>query len=333
MPFSVFQPLQTMVDAFEEVLLFFHDSVGLSWGFSIIALTVVVRALLVPLAIKQAKSMRGMQLIAPEIRALQAKYKDDRQRLNQEMMEMYKRHQVNPFGSCLPLIAQMPVFISLFYLLREDLKTDICGPAIPEGASLVDVECDRVMPGSADFFFIPDLTAAATGGVLVALITMYIGSQLLSSLLMMNVTADKTQRYIILALPFVFTVFILNFPAGLIVYWITTNLWTVGQQYVIRKTIAPPVKPLPGEEAPGLGALFRQAMGKEEPAPAAAGNGGSARRGTKASQEKGSTVAVAASAGTGDGEEPAGPSGAGSRRVGPPPPSPRKKKRKTGRRR
>ena len=218
MPFSVFQPLQTLVDAFEEVLLFFHGSVGLSWGFSIIALTVVVRALHVPLAIKQAKSMRGMQLIAPEIKALQEKYKGDKQRLNQEMMEMYKRHQVNPFGSCLPLIAQMPVFISLFYLLREDLKTDICGPSIPAGANLVDVECGKVAPGSADFFFIPDLTAAATGGVLVALILMYIGSQLLSSLLMMNVTADKTQRYIMLALPFVFTVFILNFPAGLIVY-------------------------------------------------------------------------------------------------------------------
>ena len=329
MPFSVFQPLQTMVDAFEEVLLFFYESVGLSWGFSIIALTVVVRALLVPLAIKQAKSMRGMQLIAPEMKALQEKYKDDRQRLNQEMMEMYKRHQVNPFGSCLPLIAQMPVFISLFYLLREDLKTDICGPAIPQGASLVDVECDKVMPGSADFFFIPDLTAAATGGVLVALILMYIGSQLLSSLLMMNVTADKTQRYIMLALPFVFTVFILNFPAGLIVYWITTNLWTVGQQYVIRKTIAPPVKPLPGQETQGLGALFRQALGKDEPAPAAAGNGGSSRRGGKAAE--GSTVAVGAS--SDGGERASGSSGAGSRRAGPPPQSPRKKKRKTGRRR
>ena len=329
MPFSVFQPLQTMVDAFEEVLLFFHDTVGIGWGFSIIALTVVVRALLVPLAVKQAKSMRGMQLIAPEIKALQEKYKDDRQRLNQEMMEMYKKNQVNPFGSCLPLLAQMPVFISLFYLLREDLKTDICGPAIPEGANLVDVECDRVMPGSADFFFIPDLTAAATGGVLAVLILMYIGSQLLSSLLMMNVTADKTQRYIMLALPFVFTVFILNFPAGLIVYWITTNLWTVGQQYIIRKTIAPPVKPLPGQEQ-GLGALFRQAMGKDEPAPAPAGNGGTTRRGGKA--EAGSTVAVGAPS-DGGAERATGSSGAGSRRAGPPPQSPRKKKRKTGRRR
>ena len=329
MPFSVFQPLQTLVDAFEQVLLFFHGSVGLSWGVSIIALTVVVRALLVPLAIKQAKSMRGMQLIAPEMKALQEKYKDDRQRLNQEMMEMYKRHQVNPFGSCLPLIAQMPVFISLFYLLREDLKTDICGPAIPQGARLVDVECDKVLPGSADFFFIPDLTAAATGGVLVALILMYIGSQLLSSLLMMNVTADKTQRYIMLALPFVFTVFILNFPAGLIVYWITTNLWTVGQQYIIRKTIAPPVKPLPGQETQGLGALFRQALGKEEPAPATTGNGGTSRRAGKTAE--GSTVAVGAS--SDGGERASGSSGAGSRRAGPPPQSPRKKKRKTGRRR
>jgi len=332
MPFSVFQPLQTMVDLFEEVLLFFHGSVGLSWGFSIIALTVVVRALLVPLAIKQAKSMRGMQLIAPEIKALQAKYKDDKQRLNQEMMEMYKKNQVNPFGSCLPLLAQMPVFISLFYLLREDLKTDICGPSIPEGANLVDVECGRVSPGSAEFFFIPDLTAAATGGVLVALILMYIGSQLLSSLLMMNVTADKTQRYIMLALPFVFTVFILNFPAGLIVYWITTNLWTVGQQYIIRKTIAPPVKPLPGQENQGLGALIRQAMGKEEPEVATANGGSTARKasGAKATGGDSGAVAVGAKASR-DGAT--GSSGAGSRRAGPPPQSPRKKKRKTGRRR
>jgi YidC/Oxa1 family membrane protein insertase len=327
-----------MVDAFEEVLLFFHDTVGLGWGFSIIALTVVVRALLVPLAVKQAKSMRGMQLIAPEIKALQEKYKDDRQRLNQEMMEMYKKNQVNPFGSCLPLIAQMPVFISLFYLLREDLKADICGPVgapgrIPADASLVDVECDRVLPGSADFFFIPDLTAAASGGVLVALILMYIGSQLLSSLLMMNVTADKTQRYIMLALPFVFTVFILNFPAGLIVYWITTNLWTVGQQYIIRKTVAPPVKPLPGAENQGLGALLRQAMGKEDPAPAATtGNGAKARRGQKAAGPDDATVPVGASTASGE-DGASGPSGAGSRRAGPPPPSPRKKKRKTGRRR
>ena len=332
MPFSVFQPLQTLVDLFEEVLLFFHGTVGLSWGFSIIALTVAVRILLVPLAIKQAKSMRGMQLIAPELKALQTKYKDDKQRLNQEMMEMYKKHQVNPFGSCLPLLAQMPVFISLFYLLREDLKTDICGSSIPEGANLVDVECGRVSPGSAEFFFIPDLTAAATGGVLVALIVMYIGSQLLSSLLMMNVTADKTQRYIMLALPFVFTFFILNFPAGLIVYWITTNLWTVGQQYTIRKTIAPPVKPLPGQETQGLGALFRQAMGREEPEPATTNGGGSPAKsgGRRAAGDDASAVSVGAKAGS-DGAS--GPSGAGSRRAGPPPASPRKKKRKTGRRR
>ena len=109
------------------MLVFFHDSVGLSWGMSIIALTVAVRTVLLPLTIKQFKSMRGSSMLAPEMKALQEKYKDDKQRLQQEMMKFYQENKVNPFGSCLPLVLQMPVFIALFYMLREDLKIDICG--------------------------------------------------------------------------------------------------------------------------------------------------------------------------------------------------------------
>ena len=119
--------LQPLIDVFEEVLVFFHDYVGLSWGSSIVALTITIRALLLPLTLKQVKSMRGLQLIAPEMKKLQEKYKDDRQRLNQEMMKLYSEHKVNPFASCLPLLAQLPVFISLFYLLQDDLRFEICG--------------------------------------------------------------------------------------------------------------------------------------------------------------------------------------------------------------
>src|SRR4051812_14239415 len=177
--------VQPLIDVLDSVLVFFHDHVGLSWGFSIIALTLVVRAVLVPLTLKQFKSMQAMQRLAPEIKQLQAKYKDDKQRLNQEMMKFYQENKVNPFGSCLPLLLQMPVFISLFYMLRKDLKIDICGPesqiqavAVQMHTTITHVGCNEVVPGSAKFGFIPDLTAPATGWVLILLLAMYIGSQL-----------------------------------------------------------------------------------------------------------------------------------------------------------
>lgn len=259
---NIFQPL---IDVFEQVLLFFHDNAGFGWGMSIIAMTIFIRTLMLPLTIKQFRSMQALQQLAPQIKAIQQKYKDDKQRQNQEMMRFYQENKVNPFGSCLPLILQIPVFISLFYMLRKDLKFDICGPedellayVEQSGKSLTDTYCDAVIPGSAEFLFIPDLTAPATGGVLVTLLVLYVVSQLLSSLLM-AVTADKNQRIIMLALPFVFILFILQFPAGLLVYWITTNLWTVGQQYFIRRSTGqlPPWlggEPTPVAAAAGLAA-------------------------------------------------------------------------------
>jgi YidC/Oxa1 family membrane protein insertase len=245
MPFVLANIFQPLIDVFEEVLIFFHDQTGFGWGVAIIMLTVVVRALLLPLTIKQFKSMRSMQILAPEIKKLQLKYGDDKQRLNQEMMKFYSENKVNPFGSCLPLVAQLPVFLSLFYMLRKDLKIDICGPALREagkaaGNALSKTSCSDVASSGAEkVLFIPDLTDVATGGVLAALIVMYVGSQLVSSLLM-SVTADRNQRMIMVALPFVFVIFILNFPAGLIVYWITTNVWTIGQQAIVRRTLGPP---------------------------------------------------------------------------------------------
>jgi YidC/Oxa1 family membrane protein insertase len=243
--------VQPLIDVFDSVLVFFHDTVGFSWGFSIIALTVVVRAALIPLTLKQFRSMQALQRLAPEIKELQAKYKDDRQRLNQEMMKFYQENKVNPFGSCLPLVLQLPVFFSLFYMLRKDLKIDICGPeahivavAAEHGKTLTTIGCDQVDPGSASFLFINDLTYKATGATLAVLLVLYVGSQLLSSVLM-SVTADRNQRFIMIALPFVFVPFIQSFPAGLIVYWITTNFWTVGQQYVIRRTAGLPVRGAP----------------------------------------------------------------------------------------
>jgi YidC/Oxa1 family membrane protein insertase len=172
-------------------------------------------------------------------------------------------------------------------MLQADLREDICGQtAEPCG------------PGPASFFFIPDLTDKATGGVLITLIVLYIGSQLLSTLLM-STTTDRTQRMIFLALPFFFVIFIINFPAGLLVYWITTNLWTIVQQAIIRKRLGP-MRP-PGQEGGmGLGELLRGGGASTAPAPAAAGS---------------------------DGNPPKG------RPSGPPPAPPRRKKKRSGRRR
>jgi YidC/Oxa1 family membrane protein insertase len=302
---NIFQPL---IDVFESLLVFIHDNIGGSWGLSIIGLTVVVRAVLVPLTLKQFRSMQSLQRLAPQMKELQAKYKDDRQRLNQEMMKLYQENKVNPFGSCLPLLLQMPVFLALFYLLREDLKLDICGDALraagkASGKALEETACGDpgIAPDSAKFAFIPDLTEKATGSVLIALILLYIGSQLASSLLM-SVTADRNQRMLMIGLPFIFTIFIIQFPAGLIVYWITTNLWTVGQQYIVRRTVGP-LRPPEVKGAPATAAAV------------ASGGGGRGGGG-----------------GSGGGAPKSG-GGAPKSGGGKPPPPPRKKKKRSGRRR
>jgi YidC/Oxa1 family membrane protein insertase len=153
--------------------------------------------------------------------------------MQQEMMRFYKENKVNPFASCLPLLAQLPVFITLFYVLRHELPPDMNCPAAGHCAA-----------HGAEFLFIHDLTGKATGGELIALLILYVGTQLVSGMVM-SVTADKSQRTMMFLLPLVFVPFILNFPAGLILYWITTNFWTIGQSFVIQRIIPPPVAATP----------------------------------------------------------------------------------------
>src|SRR5437870_7921273 len=127
---DAFSPL---IRLFESIMVFIHDNVvGGSWGLAIVGLTVVIRAVLVPLTFKQLKSMQEMQRLAPQIQALKEKYKDDKQRQQQEIMNFYREHKINPLASCLPLLLQLPVFISLFYMLRSDLKKHICGRQLIE---------------------------------------------------------------------------------------------------------------------------------------------------------------------------------------------------------
>src|SRR5215217_1766433 len=224
-PSPIANVLQPLIDVCQAVLEFWHDLIGdfpNSWGFAIILLTFSVRLFILPLTFKGVKSMQRLQQLQPEIKKIQERYKDDRQRMNQEVMAFYQEQKVNPLGSCLPLVLQIPFFISLFYLLRSSsFKADIADN-----------------PG---FLAIDNLAEKVTGDpvLLGALIVLYVGTQLGASAVT-AFSADPTQRRIMFALPFVFTVFIINFPAGLIVYWITTNVWTIGQQLLVKKLYPKP---------------------------------------------------------------------------------------------
>jgi YidC/Oxa1 family membrane protein insertase len=321
---NIFQPL---ISVFEAVLKFFHNSIGVPWGWSIVLLTVVIRALLLPLTIKQFHSMQRMQKLAPVIKEMQKKYKDDKQRQQQEMMKLYKEHQVNPFSSCLPLVAQLPVFISLFYMLRADLRINICPKVQPHhivnGHSVIDTAHTHVCGphNGAGFLFINDLTNTAKGATLVVLIILYVGTQLGSSLMMSSPTMDKTQRQIMLFLPLLFVLFIINFPAGVLVYWITTNAWTIAQQYFVKRRLGHMGPPLPaGPSADGGGpGPPRGPSGPNGDTDSGGGGLGALLRGRPKSDEKAKERETV---------------GAGSRRrTSAPPPSPRKKKKRSGRRR
>jgi YidC/Oxa1 family membrane protein insertase len=303
--FFASNPLQPLIDFFEAILVFFHDTVGFGWGLAIIAMTVLVRACLLPLTLKQFHGMQRLAKVQPEIKRLQEKYKHDRERLNQEMMRFYRENKVNPFASCLPLIAQLPVFFALFYMLREDLRFDIC----PEVQTAAGAPPANPVPcgegGDAGFLFIPDLTNKATGWVLAVLIVLYVGSQLFSTLLM-STTTDRNQKMIMLALPFVFVIFVIQFPAGLLVYWITTNLWTIVQQAIVRKRLGPLRPP---ETA--MAAVAQAAADEKE-------------RDREPEKRKAKDRELVSSSGR---------SQAQGRPAGPPPAPPRKKKKRSGRRR
>jgi YidC/Oxa1 family membrane protein insertase len=256
--------------------------------------------------------MQKLAHLQPELKKLQERYKGDKERMNQEMMKFYRENKVNPFASCLPMVAQFPVFISLYYMLRTDLRRDICPKINGAGTPNFDTPIPCGSTPDSSFLFIHDLTDKATGSTLVILIVLYVASQLFSTLLM-STTTDKTQRYIFLALPFVFVTFVIQFPAGLLVYWITTNLWTVVQQLIIKKRLGPLRPPTPeGEKPPSLFDSFRTAT-------AGAGAGTGEGKGTVSTKVKGPTKP--------SGNEPKG------RPAGPPPSSPRKKKKRSGRRR
>ena len=228
-PANILQPL---IDAADAVITFLHDDVGLTWGLAIVGLTFITRLVILPLSLKQIRSMRHLQQHAPELKALQEKYKGDKERLQREMMAFYKENQINPLASCWPLLLQLPVFLALYQLLNsDDFKDEVLADP-PEG-----------------FLFIPNLTENATGVELVILIVLFIGTQMGAGLVMSSRVQDRNQRLIMFGLPFLFAPFVATFPAGLAVYWISTNIWTLGQQWVVMTFWPPPNVPTQEEVA------------------------------------------------------------------------------------
>ena len=300
--FIAFNPIQPITDACEWVLKFWHDLIDEndnldgSWGIAIILMTFTVRLAILPLTFRGVKSMQRLQTLQPAIKQIQERYKDDKQRMNQEVMAFYQREKVNPLGSCFPLLLQIPFFISLFYLLRSpEFKADIAD--------------------NPSFLAIPNLAEKVTEPWLLGvLIVLYVGTQLAASAVT-AMSADPTQRRIMFALPFVFVIFIVNFQAGLILYWITTNVWTIGQQLMVKKLYPKPEPLDPRDAVPEQ----KPARGKPATAAAAVADGDSSG---KPKAKPRAAAKAQASGGGGNGAPTKAPPG-----------SPRKKKKRSGRRR
>jgi YidC/Oxa1 family membrane protein insertase len=256
--------------------------------------------------------MQALQRLQPEMKKIQARYKDDKQRQQQAMMEFYKEHQVNPLGSCLPLILQFPFFIGLYQTLRSSgFRTQVHEQ------------------GGGQFLFIPDITKPLTGHTteLVVMIVVYVATQLCSSYVSAINVQDKNQKRLLFIFPFVFVPVVINFEAGLLVYWITTNVWTIGQQLFVRRFLPPPEPHVVSSAAGDKGKIGAEPKG----ARAATGRASraSGNRGTDGAKEPGK-AATSAGAKTRGGSNGGGDDGGPAKA---PPPSPRKKKKRSGRRR
>ena len=202
---NIFAPL----NGIEEWVLETLHSIGLGWGLAIVGLTLLIRLCTLPLIVRQFRSQREMRKHAPELKKLREKHKDDPQKLQQKTLAYYREHKINPLAALAPLLIQIPVFISLYLLLRSDATSGLFG--------------------DSGFLFIPDLTEKPHGAVLVVMITIYLASQVTSSAIATRAMKGGS-RNIAVALPVLFVTVIARFPAGLAIYSITTSLWSLGQQ-------------------------------------------------------------------------------------------------------
>jgi YidC/Oxa1 family membrane protein insertase len=232
--------------------IFGTDS-GVSWSLAIIGLVIIIRIILIPLFVKQIKSQRAMTALQPHMKEIQKKYKDDRQKQSEEMMKLYKEHKTNPLASCLPILAQAPIFFALFTVLNGIGKT-------PIDTKGVLTKEDGISVAQAEFFGAPiSQTFLGSDIGTVKLVTVFL-------IAFMSITTFTTmrqlmtkgmpkmdssnnmmlqqQKIMLYAFPVIFAITGVNFPVGVLIYWSTTNLWTWGQQYYVIKR-----NPTPGSPA------------------------------------------------------------------------------------
>ena len=247
------------------VLIGFPEGPGIAWVLSIIGLTIVVRLLIMPLFVKQIRASRGMQLLQPEMQALQAKYKgkkdpESRQRMNEEMMALYRKHGTNPMASCLPILVQMPIFFALFRVLASlgavatgDYGRPSIGPLTMELAKQVQASSVFGASLSSSFLHSGDNTQVKVVTVAMIIIMSVTQWYTMAQLSMKNMSTDslnsdnpmiRSQRMMLYVMPVIFAVSGVNFQIGVLVYWVVSNLWTMGQQFFTIRNM-----PAPGSEA------------------------------------------------------------------------------------
>ncbi|MFE9686509.1 membrane protein insertase YidC [Streptomyces sp. NPDC002701] len=252
-------PVSWVIVQFHSVYgAIFGPDTGWAWGLSIVSLVILIRICLIPLFVKQIKATRAMQTLQPEMKKIQERYKNDKQRQSEEMMKLYKETGTNPLSSCLPILAQSPFFFALYHVLNSIASNDTIGVinnrllesaqkahifGAPLAAKFTDSESKVQALGSS----ITDVrVVTAIMIVLMSFSQFYTQRQLMTK----NVdTTVKTpfmqqQKMLMYVFPIMFAVFGINFPVGVLVYWLTTNVWTMGQQmYVIHNN------PTPGSKA------------------------------------------------------------------------------------
>ncbi len=208
------QLLNPIKNVLEYVVIFLYENITTNYGLVIILLTLIVRVILTPLTISQTRSMAKMQKLQPQLKEMQKKYKEDKQKLQQETMEFYKKNKVNPLAGCLPLILQMPVFFALFQVLREPSQKvlDIVG----DNFNFLWMNLNERDP----YYIL----------VIVMVATMFLSTKM--------TTTDPSQTKIMYIMPVVFGFISWQFPAGILVYWVTTNIWSIGQQWIVNKIIS-----------------------------------------------------------------------------------------------
>ncbi|MFD8750628.1 membrane protein insertase YidC [Kitasatospora sp. NPDC059577] len=254
MTFSFLNPLYTAVS---WIIVQFHSLYshvfnpdgGWAWGLSIASMVVVIRICLIPLFVKQIKATRAMQAIQPKMKAIQERYKNDRQRQSEEMMKLYKEAGTNPFSSCLPIIVQAPFFTALYGVLAKVAKGQDIG--VIHGDLLVSAGKAHIFgaPLSATFVGSTETSVKIVTAVMIIMMSL---SQFVTQRQLMTKNVDLTvktpfmqqQKMLMYVFPVMFAVMGINFPVGVLVYWLTTNVWSMGQQLIVIHN-----NPTPGSKA------------------------------------------------------------------------------------